>query len=97
MVYDLDGDGRAEVACKTADGTVDGRGKVIGDPGADWRSPEGTFASFRNGRHKLDGYILKGPEYLTVFDGLTGAALTATSLRTPVARIAWIMLRIPSE
>ena len=24
MVYDLDGDGKAEVACKTADGTVDG-------------------------------------------------------------------------
>ncbi len=32
MVYDLDGDGRAEVCCKTADGTVDGMGKVIGDP-----------------------------------------------------------------
>ena len=26
IVYDLDGDGRAEVACKTADGTVDGAG-----------------------------------------------------------------------
>ncbi len=63
MVYDLDGDGRAEVACKTADGTMDGRGKVIGDPQADWRSPEGTFASFGSGRHKLDGYILQGPEY----------------------------------
>ena len=32
MVYDLDGDGKAEVACKTADGTVDGAGTVIGDP-----------------------------------------------------------------
>ena len=31
MVYDLDGDGIAEFACKTADGTVDGKGKVIGD------------------------------------------------------------------
>lgn len=39
MVIDLDGDGRAEVACKTADGTVDGTGKVIGDPRADWREP----------------------------------------------------------
>ncbi len=28
IVYDLDGDGRAEVACKTADGTVDGQGTV---------------------------------------------------------------------
>ena len=37
MVYDLDGDGRAEIACKTADGTTDGKGKVIGDPKASWR------------------------------------------------------------
>ena len=83
MAYDLDGDGRAEVACKTADGTVDGKGRVIGDANADWRSPEGSFATFRNGRHKLDGYILKGPEYLTVFDGLTGAALATTSFIPP--------------
>ena len=55
MVYDLDGDGRAEVACKTADGTIDGAGKAIGD--ADGRPRQ------RNGR------ILDGPEYLTVFDG----------------------------
>lgn len=61
MVYDLDGDGRAEFACKTADGTVDGAGTVIGDPAADHRNE--------------DGYILKGPEFLTVFDGLSGEAL----------------------
>ena len=36
MVYDLDGDGKAEVACKTADGTVDGKGKTIGDPNANY-------------------------------------------------------------
>ena len=38
IVYDLDGDGRAEMVCKTADGTVDGRGRVIGDPTADNRT-----------------------------------------------------------
>ena len=38
IVYDLDGDGRAEVACKTADGTLDGQGKVIGDATKDYRS-----------------------------------------------------------
>ena len=36
IVYDLDGDGIAEVVCKTADGTVDGQGTVIGDQKADW-------------------------------------------------------------
>lgn len=67
MVYDLDGDGRAEFACKTADGTVDGKDRVIGDKDKDWRTyNEGDL------RH---GRILDGPEYLTIFDGLTGAAL----------------------
>ncbi|TDH26467.1 rhamnogalacturonan lyase [Segetibacter sp. 3557_3] len=64
MVYDLDGDGRAEIAMKTADGSTDGKGKVIGDALKDWRNER--------------GYILAGPEYLTIFDGLTGAALFTT-------------------
>lgn len=67
MVADLDGDGRAEVACRTADGTVDGQGKVIGDATADWRDQTQGSRTF--------GRILKGPEYFTVFDGRTGAAL----------------------
>ena len=62
MVYDLDGDDKAEIVMKTADGTVDGTGKVIGDANADYRNK--------------DGYILKGSEFLTVFNGLTGAAMT---------------------
>src|SRR5919205_1754204 len=89
MVYDLDGDGRAEVACKTADGTVDGKGRVIGDPAADWRNPAGTVAVWRRAsdgrefRHDTSGLILNGPEYLTVFDGLTGAALATTNFIPP--------------
>jgi rhamnogalacturonan endolyase len=88
MVYDLDGDGRAEVACKTADGTIDGKGKVIGDPNADWRNPEGSFITTldRSGaeaRRNTTGYVLAGPEYLTIFDGLTGAALATTDYIPP--------------
>ena len=67
IVYDLDGDGRAELACKTADGSRDGRGAVIGDPGKDWRTPDESSQAF--------GRVLDGPEFLTIFDGLTGAAL----------------------
>src|SRR5690606_1933937 len=51
QVYDYDGDGRAEVAMKTADGTVSGTGQVIGNGSADYRNS--------------GGYILSGPEYLT--------------------------------
>jgi rhamnogalacturonan endolyase len=67
MVYDFDGDGRAELACKTADGTKDGTGKTIGDATRDWRNKESDTQ-----RH---GRILSGPEFLTVFDGRTGAVL----------------------
>ncbi|GGF21241.1 rhamnogalacturonan endolyase YesW [Hymenobacter cavernae] len=70
MVYDLDGDGRAELVCKTADGTADGVGKPIGDANKDWR----TLASATDPKY---GKIVDGPEYLTVFDGLTGAALAS--------------------
>jgi rhamnogalacturonan endolyase len=74
LVYDLDGDGRAEVMCKTADGTVDGAGTVLGDPKADHRN--------------ADGYVLSGPEYLTVFDGRTGKALATTDYVPPRGRVA---------
>lgn len=69
LVYDFDGDGRAEVVCKTADGTIDGTGRAIGDVNADYRNAE--------------GYVLRGPEFLTVFDGLTGAALATTNYVPP--------------
>jgi rhamnogalacturonan endolyase len=81
LVYDFDGDGRAELVCKTADGTVDGEGKVIGDPRANWLTSEsageapGSVNGPRREGTSLSGFILKGPEYLTVFDGLTGRAL----------------------
>ena len=41
MVYDLDGDGCAEIVMKTSDGTVDGTGVVIGDASADYREKGG--------------------------------------------------------
>ncbi|MBQ8921575.1 MAG: carbohydrate-binding protein [Oscillospiraceae bacterium] len=61
MVYDFDGDNCAEMICKTADGSKDGTGKYIGDSSKDYRGS--------------DGRIIQGPEYLTLFDGKTGAAL----------------------
>ena len=43
MVYDLDGDGCAEIVMKTSDGTVDGQGNVIGDANADYREKGDTI------------------------------------------------------
>lgn len=69
LVYDLDGDGRAEVACKTADGTRDGQGNVIGSATADHRNSS--------------GYVLAGPEFFTVFEGTTGRALATADYVVP--------------
>jgi rhamnogalacturonan endolyase len=81
IVYDLDGDGRAELACKTADGTVDGQGRVLGDASKDYRSLEVRTDGLQT-REPADrryGKVLAGPEYLTIFDGLTGAAVATTA------------------
>ena len=61
MVYDFDKDGKAELICKTADGTKDNAGNYVGDKNKDYRSTAGR--------------ILEGPEYLTLFDGATGKIL----------------------
>ena len=72
MVFDLDGDGRAEVVMKTSDGTIDGKGKIIGDANADYRE-KGVPGKGKTPVNQ--GRILTGNEYLTVFNGLTGAAM----------------------
>ena len=70
MVYDLDGDGISELVCKTADGTTDSQGNVVGDASKDWVD--------RDTKSPVHGKILKGPEYLSVFDGKTGKLVTTT-------------------
>ncbi len=68
-VYDLDGDGKAELACKIADGTIDGTGAVFGNSSADYRNSS--------------GYILSGPEYLGIFSGASGRLLEYVSYQPP--------------
>lgn len=69
LVYDFDGDGKAEMICKTADGTTDGEGRVIGDRRADHRT--------------IKGRVMSGHEYLTVFNGETGRAMATTDYIPP--------------
>ena len=72
MVYDFDGDGKAEMICKTAPGSKDGNGEFV--------SYAATDELIRGTSNEVDlrdgnGRILKGAEYLTVFDGATGKAI----------------------
>ena len=78
MVYDFDGDGKAEMICKTAPGSSDGEGKYV--------TEAATLDEIKNASNTVDyrntgtvskglGHVLAGPEYLTVFNGMTGAAM----------------------
>jgi rhamnogalacturonan endolyase len=72
MVYDFDGDGKAEMMCKTAPGSKDGVGNYV--------SAAATETAIKNVDNTKDwrvsgGRIDGGQEYLTVFNGLTGAAI----------------------
>ena len=75
MVYDFDNDGKAEMMCKTATGSKDGQGNYVNQAATDATvKGHDNTTDYRNS----DGHVLSGPEYLTVFDGLTGKALHTT-------------------
>ena len=75
IAWDFDGDGYGEFMMKTAPGTIDGEGNyvLLGD--------DDPNESFLSGRGKQD----HGPEYITVFDGPTGAALATIPYHTDYA------------
>ena len=85
IVYDLDGDGRAEFIVRTADGTRDSKGHVIGDAQADHRTypktaterakPEGEWGKYNKSDAPRVGRILTGTDYISVFNGLTGEVM----------------------
>ncbi len=76
MVYDLDGDGKAEMACKTAPGTKDSSGAYLSNGPA---ASDSDSTLYRNS----SGYILTGPEYLTVFNGQTGREMVTINYNPP--------------
>ena len=72
QVYDYDGDGRAEMMCKTAPGSLDGKGNYVNQA-----ATNATIKAASNTKvwRTSDGRINGGHEYLTVFNGLTGEAV----------------------
>jgi rhamnogalacturonan endolyase len=82
VVYDLDGDGSAELAVKTAPGTRDGTGAYLSSGPA---ANDDDSADYR----ESTGRILSGPEYLTVFSGTDGAELATTEYHAPYDSGNW--------
>lgn len=75
LVYDFDGDGKAEMICKTSVGSIDGEGQYVNQAATDNTiKGHNNTTSYRSS----SGTILSGPEYLTVFNGQTGAAIHTT-------------------
>lgn len=72
LVYDFDGDGKAELICKTAPGSKDGKGRYVTEAATDKeiREADNTKCYVTE-----TGRILSGPEYLTVFSGVDGHAI----------------------
>ena len=72
LVYDFDGDGKAEMICKTAAGSKDGNGKYVSDAATDDKiKAVNNSKDWRNSSGKVTG----GQEWLTVFNGETGEAI----------------------
>ena len=78
MVYDFDGDGKAELICKTAPGSKDGKGNYVSEAATD---PEILNADNEADYRGKFGHVLEGPEYLTVFSGKDGHAIHTTFYR----------------
>lgn len=72
MVYDFDGDGKAELMCKTAPNSKDGAGEYVNQA-----TDDENIKKANNTKSWLtsSGYVDGGHEYLTVFDGVTGKAI----------------------
>lgn len=87
LVYDFDGDGKAEMTCQTSLGSKDAKGGYVTHAAA-----EGTeiaaFTDEQNESADYRGYgrITEGEEFLTVFSGETGEAIDTIDL--PTARVS---------
>lgn len=86
MVYDLDGDGKAEVVCKTAEGSRDAVGTPVGKAYfPEYKANYGFSVNYNENAvyRNSGGYILQGPEFLTVFNGETGREVVTTEYDPP--------------
>lgn len=82
LVYDFDGDGRAEVALRTCEGMTDGIGTTTGDTDGNGVTDYRIYGAD-------DGFIDAGPEFLSIFDGLTGVELARTEYIPRVSLTQW--------
>lgn len=80
LAYDMNGDGKSEVILRSFEGTTDGAGNVIGDTNSDgitdYSKDENNLAVFTDRQ-----YIVSTPEFLSMYNGVTGAEMDRTELK----------------
>ena len=71
VVYDFDGDGKAELICKTGAGSTDGKGNYVTEAG------DASILAVDNAKTYVNskGRVTGGEEFLTIFNGETGEAM----------------------
>jgi len=81
LCYDFDGDGKGEMICKTSLGTKDGLGNYVFQSRITERGLDVTRDYTRTDdsgtAQKSNGHIGVGEEWLTVFNGTTGAEMAS--------------------
>ena len=75
-VADFDGDGCAEMAIRTCEGTVFGDGRQIPDTNGDGKIDYRTWGNLNSSKPGyVDHYNSAGPEFISIIDGKTGREL----------------------
>ena len=75
-IADFDGDGCAEMAIRTCEGTVFGDGQQIPDTNGDGKIDYRTWGNLNSSSPGwIDHYNSAGPEFISIVDGKTGAEL----------------------
>ena len=79
LVYDFDCDGKSEIIFKTAPNSKDANGDYVSKVGKGITVVNDETADYRNS----GGHVITGEEYLTIFNGETGAAMQTVPYEPP--------------
>lgn len=89
-IADFDGDGCAEMAIRTCEGTVFGDGQQIPDTNGDGKIDYRTWGNLNSSSPGwIDHYNSAGPEFISIVDGKTGAELARDNFINRETSSSW--------
>ena len=89
-IADFDGDGCAEMAIRTCEGTVFGDGEEIPDTNGDGKIDYRTWGNLNSSSPGwVDHYNSAGPEFISIIDGKTGRELARDNFIDRATSSSW--------